>query len=920
MDTSARLLDLLFRRIPPEHIFKQLCDRAISFSRQNHGLVSQEAFLRYAEPALHNYSEDEQTLLFRFLKQVSEEMASKTRTTPSVFYALADFGEKVLVLSDDIPVCKFHHVLKWRGVFHTISQDIVICATLAYRDVLSSTHRNNFAWPATIGTDNSVLDQMLEEGISENHCHLNGSTQSFALSWYKLMNYPDDSSDWLTGFPELLQSVTGRGSDDNVLPIDERVRLAAMARAILFKALHPEDFHSSSDDVAHRNYCMSGSIPFQDDYDKAYELSDHSSDKTPKPLPFTAKDEFCKAYVKRFDSASYTINTTRFLRRCYGMPIPLPDGTTDCMDYALERHIFLPVANSPYRLLAGERYFLYSCFRACFDGTFSDFEQDLLYFYLLVKTVFRGEMIQVNRQVGFQNFSNYEKRKSLIWEDDPYWWEAYRMALNAPLVGGKVTSLESRFCPSATPTALEEKVKQYDKAKWFADLPYSPVPLASDRAFTEQMSSGELHDAPHFYVLHFPKEHDVDFAKCKPFCLQCRHEDLRNKVKQSTIATAEALSNSDYLCGRIRGIDGCANEIDCRPEVFATAFRYLSSLQHTSPPSPLLGSPSSRLSLTYHAGEDFYDITDGLRAIDEATYFLEMKRGDRIGHALALGVDPEIHYRKKYRCVVIPKQNHLDNLVWLLFRGRELNLGIDAQQYGIMQQEALRLIREIYGNAIRENNWSGNLLQYYNSMKLRGDAPELYKTTLYKDPPFTSCGYDQFCISMRHTELDVLRRDPEISGLIYYYHYGHREKVEGAKTMTVSVTPEYVKIVKEAQQAMQFYLEQHGIIIECNPTSNVLIGTFGKYEDHPIFRLNNYGLSSSGIANSNPQMHVCINTDDLGVFDTSLSFEYALLFQALNEMKDDDGNKLYKEVEIIAYLNNIRKMGNTAVFPKSNRE
>ena len=165
----------------------------------------------------------------------------------------------------------------------------------------------------------------------------------------------------------------------------------------------------------------------------------------------------------------------------------------------------------------------------------------------------------------------------------------------------------------------------------------------------------------------------------------------------------------------------------------------------------------------------------------------------------------------------------------------------------------------------------------------------------------------------------MLRRDPEISGLYYYYHYGHREKVEGAKTMTFSVTPEYVKIVKEAQQAMQFYLEQHGIIIECNPTSNVLIGTFGKYEDHPIFRLNNYGLSCGEIANSNPQMHVCINTDDLGVFDTSLSFEYALLFQALNEQKDDSGNKLYKEVEIMTYLNNIRKMGNTAVFPKSNR-
>ena len=60
----------------------------------------------------------------------------------------------------------------------------------------------------------------------------------------------------------------------------------------------------------------------------------------------------------------------------------------------------------------------------------------------------------------------------------------------------------------------------------------------------------------------------------------------------------------------IKGIDACANEIGCRPEVFAQYYRYLLdySFMETD------GSVHS-LMATYHVGEDFFDIVDGLRAI-----------------------------------------------------------------------------------------------------------------------------------------------------------------------------------------------------------------------------------------------------------------------------------------------------------------
>lgn len=492
------------------------------------------------------------------------------------------------------------------------------------------------------------------------------------------------------------------------------------------------------------------------------------------------------------------------------------------------------------------------------------------------------------------------------------------MALNAPLSSGHVKYLEARIVPADTPKAMVEKVCQYDQGKHFADKRYQPVFMEHEYAFNPELNAESFRSAHHFYVMHFVKEHDADPSKLPAFSLHCRHEELREDTKKRAIALAESLSQSTYLCNRIRGIDGCSNEVDCRPEVFATAFRFLRNFHPNKfgKPSVLLPRPRHQLAATYHAGEDFYDIADGLRAIDEAIDFLDFHRGDRIGHALALGVDPLIHYQAKSMSVILPKQNYLDNLVWLLYRGRELGVRIDPQQYGIMQRDALRLMREIYGHAA--HHWSMTLQDYYCSMMLRGDAPQLYQSTTFRSPQLYESQYDRWQInpSKRRNTLDAYRNDRDISALYYYYHYGREEKIKGAEAINVPITPDYIVVIRQVQDAMQRYLEQRGIIIECNPTSNVLIGTFGEYGKHPILRFNRFGLGcAADLQRSCPQLHVCINTDDLGVFDTSLEFEYALLFRALSDQIDEGGCQRYSDRDILNYLRNIQEMGLQAVFP-----
>lgn len=117
-------------------------------------------------------------------------------------------------------------------------------------------------------------------------------------------------------------------------------------------------------------------------------------------------------------------------------------------------------------------------------------------------------------------------------------------------------------------------------------------------------------------------------------------------------------------------------------------------------------------------------------------------------------------------------------------------------------------------------------------------------------------------------------------------------------------------------------------------------GTGKDYCSHPVFRFNDRKLTAwkstarPEARDNTIQLNVCINTDDLGVFDTNLEFEYALLYEALRKrmeqnnvpadelkenfvgsMGENKENYQYSSHDILDYLDDLRVMGNRAVFP-----
>lgn len=121
----------------------------------------------------------------------------------------------------------------------------------------------------------------------------------------------------------------------------------------------------------------------------------------------------------------------------------------------------------------------------------------------------------------------------------------------------------------------------------------------------------------------------------------------------------------------------------------------------------------------------------------------------------------------------------------------------------------------------------------------------------------------------------------------------------------------YADLIYQLQEKMIQKLVQEGIGIETNPSSNYLIGTIQKYDEHPILRFNSRKLKD---VPKNMSLHVSMNTDDQGVFDTLLENEYALMAMALKKAKDENYQPLYDIEDIYEWIDYVRKMGVEQVF------
>ena len=514
---------------------------------------------------------------------------------------------------------------------------------------------------------------------------------------------------------------------------------------------------------------------------------------------------------------------------------------------------------SPYMLHVGERRLLYNYFRRYYD-----MDQEALslapfvYLYVLIKSKFRREFVQTNPLLGFENFKEYQDEKSLFSKHhNPS--IAYKYAVQTAIGKGGKDTLEARVSSDAV-----NALRHQDYAKTLFD--------GTD--FFERDVADNLRIVVHFIKNKERKDEDKSY----------RHYTLRQNLhKQMGEVIHNAQRNTHAKEQRapvLVGIDAAGAELNCRPEVFAPYFRW----------ARVKGLDN----MTYHAGEDFYDIIDGLRTVDDAMLFMEYRRGYRIGHGLALGVNAREYYANRHYRAIMPKQYMLDNCVWMANKAKLCGITLSQDMLQFIDDTTHRLLSEIsYGETT-------DLYYYWQSMLLRGDSVMDDEPLYFPTFRMASKCNDPMCVQARSYEQARLLHER------YETDSSIREK--GAKPDEFKYPRSICDDVFKLQEAMMKEVEDRGVYIECNPSSNLKIGPFERYEDLAITRF---------LGVKEPCMHrinVSINTDDRGVFSTSIHNEYSLMAIALTKARDEQGKRVYTDEEIYNYLDKIIQNGHHQRF------
>lgn len=794
------------------------------------------------------------------------------------------YVSKVLTIQNDSVCCKYKELLNWRMLTLELSEDMFVCAYLADNDAFKEKKRKVFDWPVVIGHNNTELNMILNEGMAENHFHLKGSAPMFHITWCRLMNGKISNRD-----KKNLKSIEEKSRKDvfefsryKHISLEQIVMQATLIRVYLFSRLTgidlirkiKEEEKETETLLSHIQECLASDVSMILYSDEIYGWINEL-----KMLLLGEGSPVLSDYAILEKDASGKYSSGEVSGTC---PTNLP-------------------------LYRGERHFMYLAFLDIRENhVLTEFEKDLFYTYLVIRERFRHEMLQVNyKQVGFENFSIIEERKSYFIPGNDLESEA----MKETLFYSGIEYLEARIVPWDTAKKNKELIEKLDKS-------IDPEKKYRDR---------------YGYIMHFVKRSDKDIQSDELANDVCRHSDLRKETMKKADALIKLRDDYPVQGVRVLAIDACNQEIGCRPEVFSCAFR---KLKAHSVERKKLNRNVPQLKLTYHVGEDFLDPLDGIRAIDEAINFLNMDCGDRLGHALALGIDIKEWYEMK-ESITLPQQDFLDNIVWLYCALLEFNIkGFDnlkcylEQEYEFlfnkiyrpyMDQTVLKNITDAATDYYSKyssvpyffsDSLNFDIYNYQKSCMLRGDDPNYYKEGYFKHKSYFDHHQDLYKVNHDYPKKYDYRLLPEAAILYYYYHFNSDIKKVGSRYIYRSLHPNYINAVDAVQKCMQKKIAELGIHIEANPTSNYLISTFKHYDRHPIIKWYNKSLENDPekIAAS-PQISVSINTDDMGIFATKLSNEYSLMALALEKMKDENDNKKYDKTNIYKWIDDIRKFG-----------
>ncbi len=327
--------------------------------------------------------------------------------------------------------------------------------------------------------------------------------------------------------------------------------------------------------------------------------------------------------------------------------------------------------------------------------------------------------------------------------------------------------------------------------------------------------------------------------------IRSTNSDLKGQIYKHYI-TANKLSRifrlKPELLKNIRGLDVAGHE-SSGPLWSVSA--PLQQVREASQEACLNYPGIKPLKITIHAGEDFTHLLSGLRSIHEPFLWEIMNRGDRIGHAMALGWDPH-EWCSRYPLIYQPRLERMFDIAWML--GFVATRRLPNVPSTLIEQAKKELNDHLH-------EWTGCKNYIYNHF-----------VDIFKD-------------------IGKPRIWEKIDG-----PYWHHSTFEGNVKLLQKILEEYDQnesdvvevnteddgdLLLEIRNELVKILARWRTPLEINPSSNLLIGNLPYPLAQPLFKLDSFDR------NENLGLVLTLSADDPICFSTCLADEYAYSWAGL---------------------------------------
>jgi len=499
----------------------------------------------------------------------------------------------------------------------------------------------------------------------------------------------------------------------------------------------------------------------------------------------------------------------------------------------------------------------------------------LLHVYHLFHAMFSRLVVQQFELRGFELFEGYASNpiRDVVEDRDK---KLLATSLTRLRCSGANGHLELRISPKPSfPAFCSRKLlpltRALDALEWSGSN--RGVPQEDEHDSVEATESVRDARQTVSITVHFIKEEDRHRPRADGPAIP-RHAGVRASLVQQAATIKRARRHER----RIVGIDAANSEFYAPPEVFAPVFREMAHWEKTGP-------GISPLRMTFHVGEEFYHPLCGLRAIAEVLEFLGMPNESRIGHGMALGLDFHM-WHLHVPAFMVPIQEWLDSLVWLVVRGAS----------GAMDRwepQIARWSREIYGHEVSVQELS-------NAWRLRELPPTIRERGVlrsWRDRVESLRGEIGWRCNWLEEGMEQARaprapRPPDSGndpGWLYYrYHFDEGVRLQGRKIIEPGLKSEELeRLATDMETAAERLIKQlaeRRIAIEVCPTSNLRITQVRHWREHPLFR-----LAPVETADGRPEVSLC--TDNPGLCQTTIALEACAARQIASELPNSSVEK-----------------------------